>query len=167
MMLALYAAFWFEFDSASSAAVCVAILAQPKRGQALSKAGYSFLGTVVGGLVGLVLMALFGQDRVLLLVSFACWLGLCVFVAQFLQDTRAYGAMLSGYTVAIVAIAHIDASQTVFDAAIGRVAAIAVGIVAITFINDALASPSTWQALLPRLADAHAAVTSGPLPARA
>ncbi|CAO4196596.1 FUSC family protein [Methylorubrum extorquens] len=157
MMLALYAAFWLQLDSASSAAVCVAILAQPKRGQALSKAGYRFLGTVVGGIVGIVLIALFGQDRVLLLVSFACWLGLCVFVAQFLQDTRAYGAMLSGYTVAIIAVAHIDAPQTVFDAAIGRVAAMAVGIVAITFINDALASPSTWKALLPRLAAAHAA----------
>ena len=156
MMLALYAAFWLQLDSASSAAVCVAILAQPKRGQALSKAGYRFLGTVIGGIVGILLMGLFGQDRVLLLLSFACWLGLCVFVAQFLQDTRAYGAMLSGYTVAIVAIAHIDARQTVFDAAIGRVAAIAVGIVAITFINDALASPSTWQTLLPRLAGAHA-----------
>ncbi|MBD8908204.1 fusaric acid resistance protein [Methylorubrum zatmanii] len=157
MILALYAAFWLQLDSASSAAVCVAILAQPKRGQALSKAGYRFLGTLVGGIVAIVLMGLFGQDRVLLLVGFACWLGLCVFVAQFLQDTRAYGAMLSGYTVAIVAIAHIDAPQTTFDAAIGRIAAITVGIVAITFINDALASPSTWHSLLPRLTEAQAA----------
>ena len=160
MTLALYAAFWLQLDSASSAAVCVAILAQPKRGQALSKATYRFLGTVIGGLVAIVLMGLFGQDRVLLLVSFACWLGLCVFVAQFLQDTRAYGAMLSGYTVAIIAIAHIDAPQTTFDAAIGRIAAITVGIVAITFINDALASPSTWHSLLPRLAAASRALTA-------
>ncbi|MEH3119034.1 MAG: FUSC family protein [Methylorubrum populi] len=157
MVLALYAAFWLQLDSASSAAVCVAILAQPKRGQALSKAVYRFLGTVIGGAVAIVLMGLFGQDRVLLLLSFAGWLGLCVFVAQFLQDARAYGAMLSGYTVAIIAIAHIDAPQTTFDAAVGRIAAIAVGIVAITFINDALASPSTWKGLLPRLADAQAA----------
>ncbi|MEE7457930.1 fusaric acid resistance protein [Methylorubrum populi] len=157
MMLALYTAFWLQLDSASSAAVCVAILAQPKRGQALSKAGYRFLGTVVGGVVAIALIALFGQDRVLLLVGFAVWLGLCVFVAQFLQDTRTYGAMLAGYTVAIIAVAHIDAPQTAFDAAIGRIAAITVGIVAITFINDALASPSTWRALLPRLAEAHEA----------
>ena len=157
MMLALYTAFWLQLDSASSAAVCVAILAQPKRGQALSKAGYRFLGTVVGGVVAIALIALFGQDRVLLLVGFAVWLGLCVFVAQFLQDTRTYGAMLAGYTVAIIAVAHIDAPQTAFDAAIGRIAAITVGIVAITFINDALASPSTWRTLLPRLAEAHEA----------
>ena len=76
MILALYAAFWLQLSSASSAAVCVAILAQPKRGQALSKALYRFLGTLVGAAVAIVLMALFAQDRVLLLVALATWLGL-------------------------------------------------------------------------------------------
>ena len=154
MMLALYAAFWLQLDSASSAATGVAILAQPKRGQALSKAAYRFLGTVVGGIVAIAFMALFAQDRVTLLVAFSVWIGLCVFTAQYLQDTRAYGAMLSGYTVAIIALAHIDAPQTTFDAAVGRLAAITVAIVTITFINDALASPSTWRTLLPTLSSA-------------
>jgi uncharacterized membrane protein YccC len=154
MILALWVGFWLQLDSASSAATCVAILAQPKRGQALSKALYRLVGTLVGALVSLVVVALFGQDRVLLLVSFSVWLGLCVFVAQYLQDTRAYGAMLSGYTVAIIALAQIDAPQDAFETAAARVAAIVVGIVAITFINDALASPSTWRSLLPRMTSA-------------
>ncbi|MDP4003103.1 FUSC family protein [Methylobacterium sp. NEAU K] len=151
MMLALAAGFWLQLDSASSAATCVAILAQPKRGQAISKAVYRLLGTLIGAVVSIVLMALFGQDRVLLLLSFTVWLGLCVFTAQYLQDTRAYGAMLSGYTVAIIALGQIDAPQGTFDAAVSRVAVIVLGILAITFINDALASPSTWRALLPQL----------------
>ena len=154
MMLALGLAFWLQLDSASSAATCVAILAQPKRGQAISKAIYRLLGTLVGAVVSIVLMALFGQDRVLLLVGFTVWLGLCVFVAQYLQDTRAYGAMLSGYTVAIVALGQIDEPQGTFDAAVSRVAVIVLGIVVITFINDALASPSTWRTLLPQLRSA-------------
>ncbi|MBP1179184.1 FUSC family protein [Methylobacterium sp. PvR107] len=154
MMLALAAAFWLQLDSASSAATCVAILAQPKRGQAISKAIYRLLGTLIGAAVSIVVMALFGQDRVLLFVSFTAWLGLCVFVAQYLQDTRAYGAMLSGYTVAIIALGQIDNPQGTFDAAVSRVAVIVLGIVAITFINDALASPSTWRALLPQLRNA-------------
>jgi hypothetical protein len=54
-----------------------------------------------------------------MLVCFTTWLSLCVFVAQYLQDTRAYGAMLSGYTVAIIAISNIDTPQNVFDAAVG------------------------------------------------
>jgi uncharacterized membrane protein YccC len=160
MMLALGAAFWLQLDSASSAATCVAILAQPKRGQALSKALYRLLGTLVGAVVSLLVVSLFGQDRVMLLVAFTLWLGLCVFVAQYLQDTRAYGAMLSGYTVAIIALAQIDTPQDAFDAAASRVAAIVVGIVAITFINDALASPSTWRALLPRMTSAWTATRS-------
>ncbi|CAM2900953.1 MULTISPECIES: FUSC family protein [Methylobacterium] len=151
MMLALAAAFWLQLDSASSAATCVAILAQPKRGQAISKAVYRLAGTLIGAAVSILFMALFGQDRVLLLVSFTVWLGLCVFTAQYLQDTRAYGAMLSGYTVAIVALGQIDAPQGTFDAAVSRVAVIVLGILVITFINDALASPSTWQTLLPQL----------------
>ncbi|MFD0934653.1 FUSC family protein, partial [Methylobacterium trifolii] len=157
MSIALFVAFWLQLDSASSAATGVAILAQPKRGQAISKGAYRILGTIVGGIVSIVLMGLFGQDRVLLLVSFTVWLGLCVFVAQYLQDTRAYGAMLSGYTVGIIALAHIDTPQNTFDAAVGRLAAIAVAIVVITFINDALASPSTWRTLRPTLAEAVSA----------
>ncbi|MCJ2119601.1 FUSC family protein [Methylobacterium sp. J-001] len=154
MMLALAAAFWLQLDSASSAATCVAILAQPKRGQALSKAVYRLLGTLIGAAVSIVFMAAFGQDRVLLLVSFTVWMGLCVFTAQYLQDTRAYGAMLSGYTVAIIALGQIDEPQGTFDAAVSRVAVIVLGILVITFINDALASPSTWRALLPQLGKA-------------
>lgn len=158
MTAALYIAFWLQLDSASTAAVGVAILAQPKRGQAISKAVYRLLGTAVGGAMAIGFMALFGQDRVMLLVAFTVWLGLCVFVAQYLQDTRAYGAMLSGYTVAIIAIAHIDAPQDTFDAAVARLAAIVVAVVVITFVNDALASPSTWRALRPMLSEAFAGV---------
>ena len=169
MMLALYAAFWLQLESASSAAVTVAILAQPKRGQALSKAFYRFAGTLIGAALAILLVAAFGQDRVLLLVSFTLWLAICVFVANFLQDTRAYGAMLSGYTVAIIAVANIDTPQNVFESAISRVAAIALGIVCITFINDALASPSTWRSLRASLSNAltgttafaHACLTKG------
>ena len=64
--------------------------------------------------------------------------------------------MLSGYTVAIIAIAHIDTPQSTFDAAVDRVAAITLGIVAITFINDALGSPSIWRTVRDTLGDALA-----------
>ena len=36
-MVALYAAFWLQLDSASSSAVTVAILAQPKRGASFAE----------------------------------------------------------------------------------------------------------------------------------
>ncbi len=55
-----------------------------------------------------------------MLVAFATWMGFCVFVANYLQGTKAYGAMLSGYTVAIIAINNIDAPQSVFESGIAR-----------------------------------------------
>ncbi|MGX7708682.1 FUSC family protein [Methylobacterium sp. Gmos1] len=158
MMLALYAGFWLQLESASSAAVTVAILAQPRRGQALSKAAYRFLGTVIGFAVAILFAALFGQDRVEMLVAFATWMGLCVFVANYLQGTKAYGAMLSGYTVAIIAINNIDAPQSVFATGVERVAAITLGIVAITFINDALGAPYVFPDLRAGMAKARDAV---------
>src|SRR5258708_16128073 len=48
IIVALYAAFWLQLEAASSAAVCVGILAFPTRGQALEKAGFRFLATVIG-----------------------------------------------------------------------------------------------------------------------
>ncbi|GJD49555.1 p-hydroxybenzoic acid efflux pump subunit AaeB [Methylobacterium crusticola] len=158
MMLALYAAFWLELESASSAAVTVAILAQPRRGQAIAKALYRFLGTLLGFGVAILLTALFAQDRVLMLVGFGLWLGLCVFTASYLQGVRAYGAMLSGYTVAIIAISNIDAPQNVFEVGVARTAAITIGIIAITFINDALGAPSVYADLRDGLARAGDAV---------
>jgi uncharacterized membrane protein YccC len=48
MMVALYAAFWLQLESASSAAVTVAILALPTRGQAYQKAVYRVVATIIG-----------------------------------------------------------------------------------------------------------------------
>ncbi|WP_209436956.1 FUSC family protein [Methylobacterium variabile] len=158
MMLALYAGFWLQLESASSAAVTVAILAQPRRGQALSKAAYRFLGTLIGFAVAILFTALFGQDRVEMLVAFALWMGCCVFVANYLQGTKAYGAMLSGYTVAIIAINNIDAPQMVFESGLARVAAITLGILSITFINDALGAPYVFPELSAGMAKARDAV---------
>ena len=91
MMLALYAAFWLQLEGASSAAVCVAILALPTRGQAYQKAFYRVLATVLGVVVSVVVTSLFSQSRDLYVVAFAGWLALCVFAAGFLDGNRAYG----------------------------------------------------------------------------
>jgi uncharacterized membrane protein YccC len=66
---------------------------------------------------------LFPQTRDLFLIGFAAWLGLCVYVGGLLDGNRAYGAVLSGYTVAVVAVAQIDAPQNVFTTGVNRGAA--------------------------------------------
>ncbi|MBB2162411.1 FUSC family protein [Gluconacetobacter sacchari] len=147
VMLALGAAFWLQIDSPASAGVTVMILSQPLRGQILSKALYRMAGTLAGAVVAIGLVAAFGQDRIMFLGGVALWLGLCVVLGTLARDFRAYGALLAGYTVAIIGIGCIDRPEDVFTVAIFRVSAIMIGIVSIAIVNDVTGSPTAWHRL--------------------
>ena len=155
MMLALYAAFWLQIDGASSAAVTVAILALPTRGQALEKALYRFGATLVGVTASIAISGLFSQQRDLFVLAYAGWLGLCVFVANLLDGNRAYGAVLSGYTVAIVSVMKVDSPQDVFMTGMNRGAAIAIGIATVALVNDLFAAPNVFPKALAGVSDAR------------
>lgn len=155
MMLALYAGFWLQIDGASSSAVTVAILALPTRGQAFEKALYRFGATLIGVTASIAISGLFSQERDLFVLAYAGWLGLCVFVANLLDGNRAYGAVLSGYTVAIVSVMKVDAPQDVFLTGMNRGAAIAVGIVAVALVNDLFAAPDVFPKALAGVSDAR------------
>ncbi len=151
LLLAYLFSFWIQLESASTAGVCVAIVAQPLAGQTLSKATWRLAGTLLGGFASLGFVAAFGQDRTMLLATFALWLGGCTVAASLLKDFRSYGAVLCGYTVGIVALSDIDMPQAAFDSAINRVAAIVVGIAAVALVNAAFAPGGAWQDLVTRL----------------
>ena len=155
MMVALYAAFWLQLESPSSAAVTVGILALQTRGQAYEKAFYRVLATLVGVVASFVIAGLFPQSRELFLISFAGWLGLCVYVGGLLDGNRAYGAVLSGYTVAVVAVAQIDSPQNVFTTGVNRGAAIVVGVAALALVSDVFAAPNVHPGLIGKLTAAH------------
>jgi len=160
LLLAYAAAFFIQLDSASSAGLCVAIVTQPSSGMAMSKALYRVLGTVVGGIVGVVVVAVFPQDRAMLLVAFTLWLGACTFVASLLRDFRSYGAVLSGYTVGIVALGGIDAPDGALLTALNRVAAILIGVVAVALVNGLTTSDRSFNSLVTALRTEVAAATA-------
>ena len=151
LLLAYGVAFWMQLESASSAGICVAIVAQPAPGMAMSKARYRIAGTLLGGLVAVVVVAAFGQDRTMLLAAFTLWLGACTFAATLLRDFRAYGASLCGYTVGIIAVASIDAPQGVLLATLNRVAAILLGVAAVALVNSLLARQVAFEGLVDSL----------------
>lgn len=155
MVIALGAAFWLELDGASTAATTVGILALQTRGQAYQKAAYRMLGTLVGVVASFALSGLFPQSPDLFLVGFAAWLGLCVYVGGLLDGNRTYGAVLCGYTVALVAVTQIDAPQSVFSAGVDRGAAIAVGIAALAVVSTLFATPNVRTSLFDKLAAAQ------------
>jgi uncharacterized membrane protein YccC len=152
-VVALYVAFWLQLGGASSAAVTVAILAQPTRGAALAKAANRVAATLIGATVSVVIAGLFPGERIGMLGTFVCWICLCVFVASYLRGYQAYAAVLSGYTVAIIALGNIDAPQNLFTTMTDRMAAIAIGILCVTLINDVFGSPPVWRELDRRMSD--------------
>jgi len=144
---ALYVAFWLQLGGASSAAVTVAILALPTRGAALAKAVNRIAATFIGAAMSIVIAGLFPGERVGLLAAFILWMCVCVFVASYYRGFRAYAAVLSGYTVGIITVVNIDTPQNVFTAMTNRVAAITIGILCVTLINDLFGSPPVWPGL--------------------
>jgi uncharacterized membrane protein YccC len=152
-VVALYVAFWLQLGGASSAAVTVAILAQPTRGAALAKAANRIAATLIGATMSVVIAGLFPGERIGMLGAFVCWICICVFVASYLRGFQAYAAVLSGYTVAIIALVNIDTPQKVFTTMTDRMAAIAIGILCVTLINDVFGSPPVWPGLERRIGD--------------
>jgi uncharacterized membrane protein YccC len=152
-LVALYVAFSLQLGGASSAAVTVAILAQPTRGAALAKAANRIVATLIGATMSVVIAGLFPGERIGMLGAFVCWICICVFVASYLRGYRAYAAVLSGYTVAIIALVNIDTPQNVFTTMTDRMAAIAIGILCVTLINDVFGSPPVWRELDRRMSD--------------
>ena len=148
LLLAYAVAFSLQLDTASSAGLCVAIVAQPSPGMSLSKAIYRTAGTVLGGAVALVVVAAFPQDRTMLLLCFTLWLGACTFVAALLRDFRSYGAVLCGYTVGIIAVSGIDTPDGALTATLNRVAAILIGILSVALVNTLLARPVAFDSLV-------------------
>jgi len=100
---------WLQLESPSSAAITVAILALPTRGQGLEKAGYRLLATVVGVVASIA--GIFSQTDGLL---FGIWIGLCAYAAGMLDGNRAYAAVLCCITVALIAIQQVDGPLQVF-----------------------------------------------------
>ncbi|GEN62811.1 FUSC family protein [Acetobacter oeni] len=145
--VALTTSFWLQITSPGSSAVTVMILAQPLRGQMLSKALYRLAGTFVGAFVALALTACFSQDRALLLGGVALWLTLCCIMGTLERDFRAYAAMLAGYTVALITIGCIDTPESAYEVTVNRVSAIVIGIAATAAVNDVFGSPTAWAKL--------------------
>src|SRR5688572_20535467 len=78
--VAFYLAGWLamrlQLEAPSTTLVTVCIVMHPQNGMVLAKSFYRVLGTVLGSLVALALMAAFPQQRVLFLLSLSLWVGL-------------------------------------------------------------------------------------------
>ncbi|ARS52993.1 FUSC family protein [Kushneria konosiri] len=108
------------------------------------------IGTFLGALMGLVLIALFAQQPMLYLLAAGAWLAFCTFCVMLLNDEPAsYIMMLSGYTATLVSLTAIGTGvDNIFDLALARTTETALGIGA-GFLMHVLIAPRFGSRALP------------------
>ena len=147
-MLAVWLALALDLPQPIWAMLTVYIVSQPLAGMVLSKSVFRVLGTFAGAAMALVLVDLFAGTRELFLLALASWLGLCTFAAIYLRDVpAAYGAMLAGYTAAIIGVPAALAPATAFDSAWARCLEISLGIGSATLVSRLVLPCTAGQAL--------------------
>ena len=157
-MVALYIAFALQLDSPVWAWLTAWIVAQPTPGMALSKGLYRFVGTIIGSIFGIVLIALFAQTPELFVLALSLLVGGCTVVSCLLTNFRSYASALTAYTAAIIASDAINTPDQVFFIAMARASCILLGIASVLVFTSIFAphrSAATARAkLLTALKDA-------------
>ena len=153
-MAALWLAFYLQLDSPYWAGMTVWMVAQPTPGMAMSRGYYRFVGSIAGSLMGLMLIAFFAQTPELFIVALALWVSGMTVAANLLRNFRAYGAVLAGFTAAIVALGSYTNPNHTFYIAFARGSATCIGIASITFIILLLAPHQAYPKTRNRLREA-------------
>ena len=102
--LAIGVAWWLGLEHPQWAGMTVWAASLPTRGQLLAKSGLRLLGTLLGSLVGVLIVMLAQGEIGVLMVALSLWVAVCVAVAHLLRGMVTYGAMLAGYSAALVAL---------------------------------------------------------------
>ena len=156
-LLALYVAFTLQLDNAYSAPVTALIVANPMHGMVWSKSLYRLAGTLAGVIAALVLMANFSQVPELFVLGLGLWMGACTATATLLRNFRSYGAVLAGYTVALVAIPAVDDPLSIFNRVLDRGSLVVIGIICSALVSSLfsprMAERSLRAKLLETIAD--------------
>ena len=127
-LAALYAAMWMELDVPRWALFTVVVVSPPGQGPIVRKTVARAIGTPIGCVAAVLLAGLFPQDRVGYVLGLGVWIGVCGYWATRSLGYVAYGAVLAGFTAAIVAGDAANQPDQVFWKAIYRGSATIVGI---------------------------------------
>lgn len=133
--LALVTAYWLELDMPYSAASTVLLVLNPVQGAVLGKGKWRLIGTLVGMVTALTLMAAFAQQPWLFAIADSLWLGACVMAMSVLRHFRASGAAVAGYTIGLATLGAMQHPELAFEHAVGRAATVAVGVISLGVVS--------------------------------
>ncbi|PTW62365.1 putative membrane protein YccC [Breoghania corrubedonensis] len=142
--LALLIAFLVGLEHPQWSAMTVFAAAQPTRGQILEKSVFRFLGTLVGALAGLALLFGAGGNAWVLVVGLSLWIALSVAAGNLFRGYLSYGAILAGFSAAMVVLLAQAHVYTPFALGLDRVLTVLVGVLAASVLGY-LATPSVSE----------------------
>ncbi len=150
-MLALFIALRLGLDRPYWAMATAYMVSQPLTGAMRSKGLYRFIGTFVGAIAAVLLVANLVNAPVLLVAAMSLWTGVCLFFALLDRTPRAYVFMLAGYTAAIIGFPAVSAPQGIFETALVRVEEITLGIMCSTIIGMIILPRPVGPVIIARL----------------
>ncbi len=148
MLLALGIAFRLDLSSPSSAAVTVAVISLPQAGMVLEKSFYRLLATLLGGLITLIFVGVFAQQRDLFIVALALWVGGCAAASAWFRNFQSYGLALAGYTACLIGFPAFDHAEHAFDIVVDRVSIVTLGVLCGGVVNATLFPRSSAASLV-------------------
>ncbi|CAA0105745.1 p-hydroxybenzoic acid efflux pump subunit AaeB [BD1-7 clade bacterium] len=115
---------------------------RPDIGSLWTKSVARVSGTLAGGLAGVIIMIVFGDDPIMTIISLSVWVALCSGFITYYKGMAGYGGFLSALTAMIVVVENVDNTHidTLIYFAIDRVSEIILGVFAIT-LSAALIFP--------------------------
>lgn len=132
---ALFIAQYLQLIHPQWAAMTVWASAQPWRENLLEKSWWRFAGTVIGVLVGVILIQLHIINPLLFIVGLALWLGACSGIGQLQKGFVAYGTFLAGYSAVMVSMLSVHITDNLFMVAWDRLWTILVGVLSAVVFN--------------------------------
>lgn len=149
--VALVAAWALGLQHPQWAAMTVWAASQPVRAHLIEKSLFRALGTVIGALYGVLLASLAVRwgGPPLLVVGVALWLGLCAGAGNLLRGFASYGALLAGYSAAMVALLDAGHLEDVGRLGLDRTATALLGVGVALLVGLAL-TPRTAEADIPQ-----------------
>ncbi len=126
--IALYFCFSIQISHASSSAVTVMIIANTNRAAMGQKSVARLIGNFIACVAMNTIFAHFAQAPWMFLITFALWMGMCVFVAVIAPTPSfSYAATLSAITVGVIAIQQTQPAD-IFRDSVDRFLVVSIGI---------------------------------------
>ncbi|WP_267119877.1 FUSC family protein, partial [Xanthomonas sacchari] len=139
-LLSIYLAGWIalrlDLASPMTAMITVVVVMHRQTGMVFAKGFYRVLGTLIGSVAALTMVALFPQEPVLFVLALSLWIGACTGGALLYRNFKAYAFVLSGYTVALIALPAVNQPQNVFNLVVARVTEVVLGLLVTGIVSD-------------------------------